>query len=340
MTGLLFHDEPKTPAMEHVGKVSGALKKAFPDLLVHSNAMPKGAPRPSKYGFGDDAPSDFYAAYVEHFARLVQGDVLMVDIYPLGQDGGHSRVYFETLALFRRQGLKYGVPYWIFVQAYDHGGRKRRPSESDLRFQLFTSLAFGFTGISYFTYDPALGAGLIDEKKNRTPLYYHAGRANREVTNLGKALRYLDSTGIAFVLGRHEVDGKMVQNDMPPMPPPGPWVWPEVESRPRRLLGAEVEGLGRGRDALLGFFEDDRGDEYFMVTNLRHEKGISAADCAQTITLTFAPGVKIVTRLSRETGVSEQLFVREGILKLRLPGGTGDLFKLGDGEFPGLDEGK
>ena len=90
----------------------------------------------------------------------------------------------------------------------------------------------------------------------------------------------------------------------------------------------------------LVFFKDDRGDDYLMVTNLWHEKDTSAAECMQTVTLTFAPDVQAVTRLSRETGVSEQLVVREGILKLRLPGGTGDLFKLSDGELPGLAERK
>jgi len=151
LTDILFQDEPKTPVRMHVGKVCAELKKAFPDLLVHSNAMPKGAVRPAKYGFGEDTPDDFYAAYYEHFARLVQDDILMVDIYPLGHAGGHSDVYFETLALVRQQDLKYGKPYWIFIEADDHGGKKRRPSENDLRFQLFAPLTYGFPGISYFT---------------------------------------------------------------------------------------------------------------------------------------------------------------------------------------------
>lgn len=339
-TGLLFYDEPRVPAMTKVRDVCQALRGAFPHMLVYSNAMPKGAIRPAKYGFGADAPSDFYAAYIEQFARVVQGDVLMLDIYPLGQGGGHSRVYFETLTLARQWGLRTGVPYWVIIQAYDHGGQKRRPSESDLRFQLFTPLAYGFTGISYFTYDPALGPGLIDGNRKRTPLYYHAGRANLEVAHLGRTLRFLTSTGIAFVLGRHTADGKSVENEMPPMPPPGPWVWRDVKRRPRQLKDVHVAGRGQGHDALLGFFEDDQGDAYLMVTNLWHEKQMSAAECAQTVTLSFTPDVKQVTRLARETGEPEMLVVHNGSLRLRLPGGTGDLFKLGSGSFPGLPDRK
>jgi hypothetical protein len=336
MTGVLFYDEPRVPAMKQAGEVCDALRKAFPDLLIYSNAMPKGAVRPAKYGFGDDAPEDFYAAYLEHFAKVVRGDVVMIDIYPLGKDGGHSRLYFETITLVRQWGLKHGVPYWLFIAASDNGGRHRRPSESDLRFQLFAPLTYGFTGIAYFSYDPALNAGLIDANKNRTPLYYHAGRANMEVANVGRALRFLDSTGIAFVLGKHEEEGKLAENAMPPMPPPGTWIWRDVKLRPKQLRDVEVEGGGLGRDALIGFFKDDRGDDYFMVTNLWHEKATSAAACSQTITLKFTPDVKAVTRLSRETGAPEELVVRDGTLQLRLPGGTGDLFKIRDGQFPGL----
>ena len=338
-TGVLFWDEPQLPVMEKAGAGSSALRKAFPDLLVYSNALPMGAPAP-KYGFGDDAPADFYTRYIQTFGRVVQPDVMMIDIYPIRStkkgEAPHSREYFENLAIVRQVAMKQGVPYWLFIQSYDHDGKIRRPSDSDLRFQLFTPLTLGFTGIAYFTYDPALGAGLIDGKQNRTPLYYLAARANGEVENMGQVLRFLDSTGFAFVLGRHEEDGRSVRNSMPPMPPPGPWVWPDVPNRPKQLRGIEIEGAGEGRNALVGFFKDDGGEDYFMITNVWHEMGMSAAACAQTITLHFSPKVQSVTRLSRETGLPEHLAVEDGTLVLRLPGGTGDLFKIGDGRFPGL----
>ncbi|REJ89432.1 MAG: hypothetical protein DWQ34_19425 [Planctomycetota bacterium] len=338
ITGLLMHDEPRVPAMDRVGAVCDALREAFPDLLVYSNALPKGATNPAKYGFTEDVPDDFYAAYVEEFARRVRGDVLMVDIYPLGTGGGHSRVYFETLALFRHWGLRQDVPYWLFIQSTDLGGRGRRPSESDLRFQIFAPLTFGFTGICYFTYDPALGSGLIDGNRNRTPLYELAADVNDEVMHIGRSLRFLRSTRIAFILGRHEADGRLVENEMPPLPDTEPWTLDEVsDRREMSLIGVDIEKDGAGRDALVGFFRDDDGGEYFMVTNLFHEKHMSAADATQVVTLHFSPDVAAVTRLSRETGKPEELAIRDGRLELRLPGGTGDLFRFGDAKFPGLE---
>ena len=73
-----------------------------------------------------------------------------------------------------------------------------------------------------------------------------------------------------------------------------------------------------------------------MLTNLWHGMDATAADRALTVTLTLDPKVKVVGRLSRKTGDPEMLAVTDGRLRITLPGGTGDLLRLGDAEFPGL----
>ena len=60
---------------------------------------------------------------------------------------------------------------------------------------------------------------LIDEVEGKpTASYYHAARANNEVANLGHALRFLESTGVGFIPGEHEENGKLVDNPKPPPP--------------------------------------------------------------------------------------------------------------------------
>jgi len=44
-----------------------------------------------------------------------------------------------------------------------------------------------------------------------------------------------------------------------------------------------------------------------------------------------------LARLSRETGAAENVNVHSGTLGVTLRGGTGDLFKNGDGRFAGLE---
>ncbi len=330
-TGLLVHDEPVLWQLEKVRKVCDALKQAFPEILVYSNALPMGARRATKYGFEteENAPEDFYNVYFDQFAEVVNGDVLMVDIYPINT--GHSPLYFSNLEIVRRKGLELGIPYWLFIQSWDRGG-DGKPSESDLRFQLFALLAYGFKGISYFTYEPLRGTGLTDGESQPTELYYHAARANREVGNLGQTLRFLVSSGVGFVAGRHGHDGQVYSHPIPS----GMRSWDSLPTRPRQLLGITLEDQGRGKDAIFATFEDDQGHDYFMVVNLWHHHKMSSAQTAQSVSLHFNPKVKSVTRLSRETAMRETLVVRNGVLQLKLSGGTGDLFKLHDEPFPGL----
>ena len=96
-----------------------------------------------------------------------------------------------------------------------------------------------------------------------------------------------------------------------------------------------IEESGEGYDALLGLFRDDRGDRYFMITNLRHNANASAGERTLAITMEFAPGVRTLFRLDRRDGTAVPVNLGGGILHTTLPGGTGDLYKYTPGPFPG-----
>jgi hypothetical protein len=328
-TGFMFGDEPDQAAMEQVGAMCAALRGAFPDKLVYSNAFPIGATA-DRY-FGGDAPENYgYSEYFDAFAQQVGGDVVMFDIYPFGDGDGHSGVYFLNLNVVRDTALRHDVPYWTFIQSYQNTGNRRLPSESDLRMQIFTSLAYGFTGISYFTYDVAFERGLVELDATPSPLYAHAAKVNPEVAHLGKALRFFTSTGVGYISGQSVTEEQTLSNPLPP----GTRNWKEVEARPGEIQDIRMNYQGEEKDALIGYFKDDADIPYFMIVNLWHGADKSAAACTQTIMLTFAPNVTFLTRLSRETGQPENLPVQAGKLELILPGGTGDLFSLGTGSFP------
>jgi hypothetical protein len=106
---------------------------------------------------------------------------------------------------------------------------------------------------------------------------------------------------------------------------------------PDSIRSISVDRSGPDGNGLVGFFKDDPGRDYFLLVNLRHGEGLSAAEGEVAMTVRLSPTVESVTRLSRATGQPEVLPLREGELKVTLPGGTGDLFLLGAGPFPGLD---
>jgi len=325
-TGWQVRDEPQTLIMPEVAKIIEWLRETYPETLVYSNALPAGAPSAGKYYGKDPGRAYPYSEYIADFINILKPDVAMFDAY-IFKEGGSTSNLFPTLSTVRRAALKAGIPYWAFVQSYSDPRRKyRMPSESDIRMQVFMCLTYGYTGIAYFTYEDQQGPAMISHDRELRPIYYAIARLNSEVINLGKALRFLESTDVRYVPGNgNRVPGAAV-------------AWKPGAGEGRYIKAVTINDTKRAdwKDVLIGFFKDDRGGQYFMVTNLWHGQGASAAQSKLTVTLKFDPKIKVVGRLSRETGTPELLKVTDGMLQITLPGGTGDLFKPGDADFPGL----
>ncbi|MAE67824.1 MAG: hypothetical protein CMJ18_26510 [Phycisphaeraceae bacterium] len=327
-TGWLVWDEPQRTSMPIAADIAKWIRENFPEALVYTNGLPMGARRPSKY-YGEEPPGGKYPydQYVQDLVDIIQPDVVGFDLYPFKEDGGTGN-QFPTVAITRRVALKAGIPYWAIVQAYrDEGRGYRMPSESDVRMQVFSLLAHGYTGITYFTYDPAQGPAMVDRERKAAPIYYHVAQLNHEVENVGQALRFLTSTDVRIV----PCNG----NSAPAHTVP----WAPGAGGESRIEAISITDTAPApwKDVMVGFFEDDDGRRYVMVTNLWHGKGAAAHERPITVRIRLANDVKHVGRLARETGRPELLVVRDGVLELTLPGGTGDLLRLGDATFPGLE---
>ena len=121
-------------------------------------------------------------------------------INDIGLDGRGR--FFWCSNVVRKVSLAAGVPYWGFVQSVDLSGKAERLSESSMRMQLFAYLAYGYTGLAYFIHDFYSSdkvPGLIDADGTPSRLHPYAVQANREVLNIGKAIRILTSTHLRAV---------------------------------------------------------------------------------------------------------------------------------------------
>ena len=332
-TGWLVWDEPNRAEMIRAAETVRWLKETWPETLVYSNAYPIGA-APERY-FGGEPPSDGYSyeQYLHDLSTILDPDVLMYDMY-LFREGGGTGNPFPTMNAARKVALEHGKPYWSFVQSYaDERRGYRMPSESDIRMQVFAHLTSGFTGIAYFTYEDQQGPAMISNATHeRRPIYYHVARLNQEVLNVGQALRFLESVDVRYVAGpRNHV-------------PDAATAWQPGAGDDQLIKSIAIEGTAtepiEWRDILIGFFKDDSGSDYFMLTNLWHGEGVSSAERSLTVSLKLQPGVTTIGRLSRETGEPERLAVQGDEFRVTLPGGTGDLLRFGSVEFPGLDQEK
>ncbi len=363
---ILTWDEPVRPELVEGAKILDWVREQWPNLLCYSNAYPYDGMPGRFYGAKWTGPGTYeapphpytYDDYLDDFAQILRPDVLMVDPYPYeeppeGTDTEYlQQNFFQCLASARGTAKRAGIPYWTFVQSFSYKGYRRRPSESDLRMQVYASLAYGFTGIAYFLFDHGYDAGLLKGKKEQavTPLYHHATKLNREVAHLGRTLRFLTSTAVRHVPGRFdEIDPQAINST-----PAGLRVYARQETI-GRLRDIRVEGTGRDYNALIGFFRDDDDGEYFVLVNLRRGRDKRADDVPLKVTLTFEQSATKLGQLSRQTGEPELIAVplkpwpdhlhlphaKDAVvprLTIVLPGGTGELFKLDDHEFPGLNE--
>ena len=330
-TGWMVWDEPNRAEMLRAAETVKWLKKTWPETLVYSNAYPMGA-TPERY-YGGKTPTGGYSyeQYLRDFSTILGSDVVMYDAY-IFREGGGTGNPFPTMNTARKVALEHGKPYWSFVQSHaDERRGNRMPSESDIRMQVFAHLASGFTGIGYFTYEDQQGPAMVSNStRQRRPIYYHVSRLNQEVINVGRALRFLKSTDVRYVAG----PGNRV--------PTAATAWQPGAGGNKLIRSISIKGATskpiEWRDVLVGFFKDDHGGDYFMLTNLWHGEGVSSARRSMTVTLKLHPGVTTIGRLSRETGKPERLSVKGDELEMTLPGGTGELLRFGSAEFPGLSQ--
>lgn len=338
--GWLVNDEAVRPTyLRYTRHMLKLLRELHPDGLAYANAHPAG--HEGNFGYGS------LDRYLDEFAAMVEPDVLMTDIYPLAYPDGTSDDYFKLLAALRRTALAHGMPYWLFIQSFEtHGSWDRRlPSESDLRFQLFVPLTYGYTGLAYFTYDIAFERGLIEADGKPNALYHAASKVNPEVACLGRVLRFLHSTDVRYVQGTHKDGAAVVPNPLPR----DTKVWTTGAGGDSHILDVAVDSsderpadpalleLRQNKDGLLGFFRDDEGRQLFMLTNMWHGAAASATERSLEFTIKLDPKVKELFRLNRITGKPDRLDVAEGIVHIGLPGGTGELFAYESDSFSRID---
>lgn len=193
--GYILADEPGPGAFPGLRQTVDALRQARPGKLAYINLLPDYAPL-SALG------ATSYVAHVARFISEVHPDVLSVDYYPHfrpdadGRDG-----YCGNLEVMRQQSVAAGIPFWNFFNTMPYGDHTD-PTEAQLRWQIYTSLAYGAKGVMYFCYwTPAgdefpKGGAIITREGKKTRHYEEAKRINAAVKNLGPTLMQLTSTGV------------------------------------------------------------------------------------------------------------------------------------------------
>ena len=262
--GYMLRDEPSTEDFPNLSYMVDYLRENRPGKLAYMNLFPNYA-SPKQLG------TESYKEHVVRFVNEVKPEVLCMDHYPFMEpnvtalnldhttdwvlDKENPRIdkisrtgYCENLAVLREIAQEKGIPFWNFFNVMPFG-RHSDPTEAQIRWQVYTSIAYGAKGILYFCYQSPTGAHgevfekggailTVDGKKTRH--YEEAKRVNFAIKNLGNTLMKLESTAV------HRVTRKDDPNHV--------------------LKGTAIKSLSKG-DYLIGEFHHSDGRRAVLLNN-------------------------------------------------------------------------
>ena len=195
--GLYLKDEPNSAQFAQLAYVNQRILARAPHAVPYVNLFPT-------YASAEQLGNPSYGEHVEQFVTTVKPKVISYDHYALVGDGLRGD-YYENLEIVRRASLKHQIPFWYILLATPHGSY-RDPTEGELRWQVYTSLAYGCQGILYFTYFTPRSEtwdfrrGIIRLDGTRDRKYEIVKNINAELKHLGPTLLRLTSTRAYHVM--------------------------------------------------------------------------------------------------------------------------------------------
>jgi hypothetical protein len=300
LAGLRIADEPSPVHYPRFGMISEVLDGLSPQSMWHFNLRPV-------YGTGSEA--GIYREHVSRYVHQVRPSFISFDHYPLLTDGTIRPTYFLNWALIREAGLAAGLPTWFYVQAVGHGPMKE-PTESEMWWNITTSLAYGCKGIQYFTYwspgqrpdynfGPALIAPDASGVFRPTHLYRWAQNINLNFLRpVGRELKHLISESVVHA----------IENPLP--------------IGTTRFTATPWVASVTGNPVILGQFRrpGDESRRWLLVTNRSY-------GAASSVTVTPGPSVGRVLRFVPGTGYQDEPGGTTGV-RVSLPAGRAALFQL------------
>jgi len=194
-------DEPAAEKFPAFGKLVAYLRERDPTHLAYINLLPTYANN-KQLGI-KGAKVEAYNEHLRQYVEVVKPGLLSYDHYQF-TNSGDAPDYFLNLALIREKALGAGLPFLNIVQAscWVPGSAAsphspRVPNGDEMSYLVYTTLAYGAQGISYYVYCyPKHEGGIAQADGTPTPLYRALTSLNREFVAIAKELQPLKSLGI------------------------------------------------------------------------------------------------------------------------------------------------
>ncbi len=313
--GNFLQDEPSatdTSDLEKVKAAAEAFLALYPEAEPLVNLLPGGAANAK------------YTAYLDYYFDNLAGllGYVSFDDYALDKTNGNYSIntyHLSNLMQIASRVKAYNdanetdIELRTFVYALtkaDDAGNRAIDSINDLRFQIYSNLCFGATEIAYYCYAPATGdsseeqSGLIDFYTGETTKAYEwAKSVNNEVHAFEKAYVNFKWKGVMTY------DYKK-------------YVWSASNKQFAQIKDtklssyAGVSSLTGTTDCLMGVFEDDAGNDAYVIMNYGDPKTAGSGN----ITVKFNDATHV---LVYRNGARSLMKLSGGAVTLNLNAGEG-----------------
>lgn len=251
-------DEPSAVQFAALGRLVAYLRERDPAHMAYINLFPTYASNEQLGTKGDTV-----AAYQEHlrqYIEVVNPSLVSWDNYRFAVAGDLEQ-YFLNLGLVRQASQQAGLPFLNIVQASSWDPSMRVPNGNEMRYLVYTTLAYGAQGISYFVYcHPDITGGIALPDGTPTPIYHALQSLNPEFVAIAKELQSLRSLDVYHA-------GMTPQGTVPP-PADAPFRFdPPTPSMPYENL-KPVKGMLLGLFGPAGTGDQHGAPTHALVVNL------------------------------------------------------------------------
>ncbi len=255
-------DEPSAAAFSPLGKLVAYLGEKDPAHLAYINLFPTYANNQQLGTTGDTVTA--YREHLRQYIDVVKPSLISYDHYQFASNGDLDG-YFLNLAMIREAARDAGVPFLNIVQACSWTPVRRVPQGDEMRYLLYTTLAYGGQGISYYVYcHPGHTGGIALPDGTPTPIYLALKTLNREFVAIAKALQQIESLAVYHA--------GMIPPGTHPLPADAPF---RLDPPTPSLAYNPPE---RVRGVLLGYFGTAARPSHVIAVNLDYK-----ADAAFTL---------------------------------------------------------
>jgi hypothetical protein len=214
-------DEPSYNDFEALGDVCAVLNRLDPDREAYINLFPN-------YANSEQLGTSTYKKHVDLYADIVKPSIISYDHYHFVGRGLENKNaenesardkliresawntseragFFDNIEIIRDKSLETKIPFMVIILLVEHGPY-RNLSEAEIRWEVFQSLAYGSSRISYFTYGtPGYEEnwryinGMVNTEGRLTRHYYEVMRINRDLKLVGSYLAGKKSIGVYHI---------------------------------------------------------------------------------------------------------------------------------------------